>query len=391
MDLFTVNELGELIRNESSPCVSIYMPTHRTGREIREDVLRCKNLLQRAEAGLLERGSRTSEAKKLLEPCETLQLDSEFWKHQSEGLAMFVAPGLFRSFRVSLPFDETVVVEGRFHIKPILPLLQGDGQFYLLAVSLNHVRLFSGTRHTVTELTPADLPTSLAEALRVDEYKQYVQLHTHRASAGMAASQGDVMYHGQGGSAGEVKKKDEISQYFRTLDRALQETLNRNKAPLVFAGVDYLFPLFRSVSRNGDIIDQPVTGNPDEMNARQLHAKAWSVVEPRFQQAREQVVAAYRQQIGTGLASHQAETILRAAHQGAVASLLIARGRELWGQVDQQGTLLERHDQRQPDDEDLVDHAAVHTLLNSGSVFSLPPEEMPDEAPLAAVFRHPTF
>jgi hypothetical protein len=40
----------------------------------------------------------------------------------------------------------------RFHLKPLLPLLTGDGRFYILALSQNQVRLLQGTRYSVRGL-----------------------------------------------------------------------------------------------------------------------------------------------------------------------------------------------------------------------------------------------
>jgi len=45
-----------------------------------------------------------------------------------------------------------VVVSDRFHLKPLLPLLTGDGRFYILALSQNQVRLLQGTRYSVRGL-----------------------------------------------------------------------------------------------------------------------------------------------------------------------------------------------------------------------------------------------
>ncbi|MGH8601563.1 MAG: hypothetical protein ACREXR_01905, partial [Gammaproteobacteria bacterium] len=48
------------------------------------------------------------------------------------------------------------VVEHRFHLKPLFPLISGDGTFYLLALSQNEVRLFKGSRYHINELGLGD-------------------------------------------------------------------------------------------------------------------------------------------------------------------------------------------------------------------------------------------
>ena len=46
------------------------------------------------------------------------------------------------------------------------------------------------------------------------------------------------------------------------------------------------------------------------------------------------------------------------------------------------------HPEPEPDDEDMLDFAAIHTLLNGGTVYTVEPEEVPDEALAAAIFRY---
>lgn len=46
------------------------------------------------------------------------------------------------------------------------------------------------------------------------------------------------------------------------------------------------------------------------------------------------------------------------------------------------------HEEAESGDGDLLDLAAVQTLLTSGTVYALDPEEMPDGATVAALFRY---
>jgi hypothetical protein len=46
------------------------------------------------------------------------------------------------------------------------------------------------------------------------------------------------------------------------------------------------------------------------------------------------------------------------------------------------------HPEPQPDDEDMLDFAAVHTFLNGGHVYTVEPEEMPNNQLVAAIFRY---
>ncbi len=59
-----------------------------------------------------------------------------------------------------------------------------------------------------------------------------------------------------------------------------------------------------------------------------------------------------------------------------------------WGKFDSENTIVELHTEREPDDEDMLDFAAVHTLLNAGRVYTLESEDMPNGSIVAAIFRY---
>jgi hypothetical protein len=42
----------------------------------------------------------------------------------------------------------------------------------------------------------------------------------------------------------------------------------------------------------------------------------------------------------------------------------------------------------EPDNEDLLDFATMHTLFNSGKVYAVQPEKMPGDGELAAILRY---
>ena len=166
MSLPTREDLKALSQQQDESLVSIYLPTRPAGPETRENPIRFKNLLAAAESKLSERGFRASEARAMLEPAQQLVDDYDFWQHQSTGLALFISSSFSRSYRLPLDFEELVLVGPHFHLKPLVPLLSGDGRFYLLALSQNEIRLFQGTRHTFEEVMLTEqVPGSLAEAL----------------------------------------------------------------------------------------------------------------------------------------------------------------------------------------------------------------------------------
>jgi hypothetical protein len=77
-----------------------------------------------------------------------------------------------------------------------------------------------------------------------------------------------------------------------------------------------------------------------------------------------------------------------AAHHGRIETLFVAVGVQVWGGFDPEKDRVEVHRSPEPGDEDLLDLAAIQTLLKSGTVYAVAPEEVPDQALLAAVLRY---
>lgn len=383
MDLLMRDDLRGLMARQRGPSVSIFVPTHRAGAETRQGPIRLKNLLREAERQLLRSGLRAPEAKSLLEPARGLLQDSLFWQYQSDLLALFVAPETFRCYRLPLSFGELVVVTDRFHIKPLLPLFSGDGQFYLLALSQNEVRLIRGTRDSVSEVDLEGVPQGLAEALRFDRLEKQLQLHTS-GSGGRGAP--TAVVHGHG--VGTDEAKENIRRYFRQIDRGLRGLLREERAPLLLAGVDYLLPIYREVNSYPHLVSEGIEGNPEELRAQELHERAWAIVGPLFRRAQEEAAAKYRQLAGTGLTSTALEEVIPAAYHKRVETLFVALGLQRWGAFSPETRELFIHEEPQPGDEDLLDFAAVYAILNGGTVYAVEPERVPDGALLAAILRY---
>jgi hypothetical protein len=364
------------------------MPTHRVGQEIQQDPIRLKNLLGEAEERLLARGLRTPEAQELLEPAEKLLQDGLFWQRQGDGLAIFLSLEEFRYYRLPFDFDELVVVADRFHIKPLIPLLSGAAQFYVLALSQSKVRLLQGTRYSVSEVDLEGMPKGLAEVLRYNDPEKRFQFHTTTRTPG-GKGQRPAMFHGHGVASAD-DPKDYVLRYFHRVDEGLRDLLRDEQAPLVLAGVDYLLPVYKEANTYPYLVEEGIGGSPEELSAEELHQQAWAIMQPLFMAAQKEAAAQYRQLAGAGSerGSNDLKEIVPAAYHGRVETLFVTVGLQQWGTFDPATNAVQLHPEAKPGDEDLLDFVAVHTLLNGGTAYAVGPEKVPGEAPLAAVFRY---
>ncbi|MDO8687222.1 MAG: hypothetical protein Q7K41_01400, partial [Dehalococcoidales bacterium] len=374
MDKLSRDEFKILMEKRSGTggSVSLFMPTYKATTEIRQNPIRLKNLLHKAEEHLEAVLSRPVEARKFLKPIQQLLDDELFWQHPSDGLAIFLSQDMFRHYFLPLNFEELAVVSSRFHIKPLLPLFNGDGRFYVLALSQNDVKLFQCTRYGTKEIDLAGIvPLSLAAALRPDGPERTLQSHSGAAGKGKESG----VFTGQG--VGDVAKKN-ILHFFQQIDRGLHhEILKEENAPLVVAGVNYLHPIYKEANTYQHLFDKGIDGNPEGLTSEELHKRAWTLVQPHFDQKQAEAISEYRQLIGSGHTSDSIGEIVPNAYSGLVEMLFVAPGRQKWGTFDSSSNTVRLHEKEEPNDEDLLDFAAANTLIHRGAVYTVKPEQIP--------------
>lgn len=385
MDNFTNDDLKTLMEDKSGICLSIYVRTHTSGFEnIQKDRIHFRNILTRAEKQLTTLGMRAPDARKLMEPVRRLDSDEAFWRFQSQGLALFLTDDFFRSYRLPLAFDDLLVVSGRFHLKPLLPMLAEAGEFYVLALSQNTVRLMQGGRFGIFDVSIPGVPQGLDEALGTEQNTSYLQFHTRTSGRG---GERPGLFWGSG--EGKDDDTDKVTRYFRSVDEAVQRYLQPG-TPLVLAGVEYLLPLYREVSAYPDILPEVITGNVEGMQPEELHAKAWPLVEPLVLKRQHEAADELHRLLGTGKASTFTPDIVPAAYQGRVSTLLVSSRQHEWGTVDRANAGIVSHvcQQEEQGCEDLYDFAAVQTMLKGGKVYVLETDTVTDGAHIAAVYRY---
>lgn len=380
MGNLTLDQIKGLARQMASPSISIFLPTHRAGRETQQDPIRFKNLLRDAEKQFLDSGMGPREVDALLKPAQALLDDSNFWNHQSEGLAVFMTSDEFHCFPLPFIVEERLVVAQSYYVTPVLPLFTNNGHYYILAISQNEVRLFEGTRYGVGQIAlPDGIAANMEEALRLDGPQKTLQMH----SGG-----GGGMFHGQG--PGDEEQKIWIEQYLNLVDTSLKEIFREQNAPLILAGVDYLLPMYRKVSEYQNIMEEGITGNPDHLRPEELQEQAWRIVETYFQQETKKTVEQYRQLADTEKATDNVEEIVAAAVNGRVDKLILSVENQIWGAFNPKDGKVIRSPEGQSKKYNLalLDFTAMNTLQNGGTVCALSQDEMPTDSPIAAVFRY---
>lgn len=385
MDLFTEDDLRDLVSIHNPNCVSIYMPTIKTGSEMQQNQIRFKNLIAETEKRLIAQGMRSVEAVAVLSPARRILKNDTFWQYQDIGLSAFIASGILKIFRLPTTFHETVIIGPHFHLKPLLHLLTGNTRFYLLDLNTKEIRFFSGTKFMISRINSEKIPSNLDDTLRLDTQEKHEQF----ASKPRMQTDNEITVFGYGHQTDN--EKTNIVNFFYRVNEAVVDFLKTSNAPLILGGVEYLHPLYKKANTYPYLTDDGVREDVQNLTDEQIHEKAWPILEKYFIQRKENDTAFYKQLTGQNshLAANNLRTIVAGSIHGRINTLFVTNGRSaMWGKFIESNETIEIHAGETDGDEDLLDKAAINTMLRGGVVYIVDPEEMPDETPAAAILRY---
>ncbi len=385
MDIFTEDDLRDLISVHFDHCVSIFMPTFRTGSDLQQNPIRFRNQVAAAMEKLIAQGLRSVEAENLLAPLKRLQQNSSFWQHQADGLAAFIAPGTTKIFRLPALLSETLTVGPSFHLKPLLSLLSGNTRFYLLDLEVKNVRLFEGSRLNLTRYESDKIPLSLDDTLGFDTMEKYSQF----ASKPSWNDNRNTTIFGYGRQTD--KRKINIMNFYHRVSDAIEEILQNSNDPLFLGGVDYLHSLYREANNYPHLSDTGLILDLKNLSESEIHQRIWPLIEPLFQQKQLMDADLFRQHWGKRdrLATTDLRIIVSGAVHGRIQTLFVSdTPQDFWGKYLESRQDVEIHAHKLPGDEDLLDKAAINTLLRKGTVYVVNQNDMPATGPVAAILRY---
>ena len=383
--MFTRSDLSILMKERPPLGVSIFLPTHVRGSEIRQDPIRLRNLTARAHDDLVSTGLSRTEAEAFVAPATALVEDYRFWQHQDHGLALFLDGGEPRSYRVPIPLAERVVVGPGFRVKPLLPLLEADGAFVVVTITADEVRLFDASRFAMTEDRTTDLPDSVAAILGEPDYENPLQASpVARPNTGaIDISQAQVY----GDSPAEWRKA-RLVEFARRVAAGLREHLAATRVPVVLVADAEIGGHIQKLGTLDPLLAGVIERDPGSLDDAQLHNAAYAVMRPRLDAARTAAVERFETLHGGGdaRAATGVDELVRAAYQGRIDTLLLAQDDTVWGRYTEATDDIATGEAFEAAGEDLLEAVAVQTLQHDGAVHLLSPKEM-SHRPAAAILR----
>ncbi len=370
------------ILSAQGPCLSMYvgLSSAPPAQSAKANALEWKEAVRRIEPKVKQYGPQGHD---LLESVTDWDMIVPDGKPKGSSLAVFRSPDQFRVAWADELLPSRAVVGPHFYIRPLLPQVTRHAVFDILALSQNDVRLLRCTSRSSEEVPfPPEVKTSFGEWMNTAK-PDHVSNNMEVGGPSTGSMKGIVSTTS---TTDREDKGEFLAHFFGQIDRGVNEMLRGRNEPVVLAGVDYELSLYRSITTYPHIAQESVQGAPNGLKAGEMHARALEAILKCYRKKVDDILVEYNHKAGGG-ASNRLKDIVTAAHDGRVLTLLVSDSLESTGVFDEATHTVKARETGTSEDEDLINDAAVQTILHAGQVYVVQNGRMPNGAPMAAVFR----
>ncbi|CAN5517001.1 hypothetical protein BH10BAC6_BH10BAC6_05740 [soil metagenome] len=375
----TMNPLvSQLLGVDSKPCLSLYLATHRTQPERRDDPTHFR-VLVRTLAESLEKDHTSTQITSIMEPFNALVDDEAFWNQRKEGIAMFRTPEMFVTHHLDRPVPDLAIVAHSFHLKPLLRLLETTDRYHVLTLTSERVRLYVGDRDGLSEVhLGPDVPLTINKVLG----SELSERHFTRSNSGNTPRS---IPH----STIHDEEEIDLERFFRIVDRSItQHASHPSGLPLILVGLPEQVSTFMRVKHNPNVLLESVATFPESLDMKELVERSWSIMEPYIQRQSMNLIANYHEHAAHARGLEHINDIAAAAFAGRIDTLMVDANRQVAGALDLTRECAVYNDAAQPAISDVLDELALLVMRKGGKVLVLSTEHMPTTSPAAAILRY---
>jgi len=373
MTTITKKDIEQLFNIHSANCISIFIPTHRSGNEVLQklDTKSLKKELKEVKIKLEQKELNQNIIDEFVAPIQELIENTGFWRKQSDGLAIFLADGFFKTYTLPINFETYNYISNSFYLIPVMPMFVGDGSFYLLTLQLEDVKLYEMTKHSVTEIKINHLiPERIEESVGYDFEEKGLQFRNQKEGYGTATFHGHV--------ESDYDRKNEILKYFTEINKGLMTILKDEHSPMLIASQDYLFSIYKGINTYKPLLESHISHDSLETDKLVLLDKAWKTMGPIFEKERNEKIESFEQYDSTSRTSSDINEVLPAALQGKIDTLFVRKDQDIFGIYDAVKHHVEIRENQENTHVSLLNMAAVKTFLQGGKVYLMEKDDMPN-------------
>lgn len=368
-----IHDLSSLkpLMTASGPCVSVYLPLSSAPPEQarKMDALTWQGLVAQLP---------TQEHTQSISDWENIRKALRPGKAQS--VAVFRSPEAFYVAGLHNLVDSRAVSGPQFYVRPLLKEATSASRFYLLALSQNDVRLLRCTLDSSEEVSLADHIATSFSGFMASAEADGSRARGAAAGAGSGSSKGIT-----GTTSTERESKNQyLAHFFKQIDSGVNGALQGQSDPLVLAGVASEAASYKAVNSYPHLAEEFVRGAPNGLKAGEMHSRAIAALQQQYAGRVSIALAEYDHKAGGG-ATNRLKDIVTAAHDGRVTTLVISETAENRGDFDDATNAASG---KAGGDIDLINDAAIQTVLHAGTVLVAPSNKIPQGAPAVAIYRY---
>jgi hypothetical protein len=367
IDLLNRDELIRIAGIREPGSVTIYVPTSAELNESDQARIEVKSRLREAVAQLEAASTDAAAIDSITNAVDELLIDGDFWRRQSNSLAIFVNRSTLSTFRVGDNLVGLTGVSDRFMITPLLRAATFGHSAFVLALSQNAVRLIDISPALVaSEVLVPELPRDLKSTVALD-----------------LTNDRDTLAHLRMSEEPKVRMKE----FSQAIDRALQPVLAQSDRPVVLAADEPLASIFRSVSSSPRLVEPAIGGNPEERSADELAASAAPILDAVHAKELATQVTRFEEASSPDLTDSTLDGVAVAATSKAIDTLFVDIDQHIPGYVDELSGVITRSETEDAFDYDVVDEIVRRALLSDARVIAVRAGEVPGAGPVAAILR----
>jgi len=368
----------DLLAEHQPPCVSIYQPVNRAHPPADADPIRFKTHLFEAEQALLKNFNK-QQVEPVIQKLRAYEDRTDFWTGAPRDAVAFFASADFElAVDLQQNVGDLVVVGDSFHVKPLIRVLQSGDRFHILCFSEMSIALYEGNRYRIFPLDLKNVPTNIYQVAGMrlgSEVDSKLDLHESQKQA----SEG----------AGSYVEPAQLENFMRAVDKAVWENYSRPfKLPVILCAVEQWHPRFQNITKNPYLMRDGIKLSPVHLPADRLKEEAWKIMEPIQQANLERLQNDFRAAKAHQKGSDEVVQVAEAASCGRVGTLLVQENQHIPGKLLRHSGLIAPADQGNDTTEDVLDDLAEMVLRTDGQVLVLPPEYMPTDTGVAAIYRY---
>lgn len=260
----TITNINRLSRVRGDMCISAYMPLHVGPENHLKDEIAIKHLLSTLHNKIEHvTDVRAKHAYNRIK----IELERVLVGRKGITVCLFDDLDKLTILYTSAEIEEQVYVNGKFATDILAAVTPKTTPYYVLALSQHAAHLFLADNSSIKIqhrfAATADVEPMLKE-LHIDELNTSINTHP----TGEGGGKGSHGFHGFGSL--KDQRKVLIGSYFRKIDAKLLPIFRKKRLPVILAGVGYLLPVYRKVSKYDNIVKSELHGNMDKISDKKL-------------------------------------------------------------------------------------------------------------------------